>query len=171
MFPPTLSGTRPLFLKCSELPSRFIVLGTQPNLRHGKTQFQVGNWDNITDLQHLQLTSNCVSLAIQNDVISPSSLSTILDSALSFEVHINNITHTAYFHLRNINQLRPSLTTNNTAVSVHTLVTSQIDYHNTLLIGLPYKVLHKLWFITLQLMVLPEPLPLSTSLQVLQQLH
>ena len=91
---------------------------------------------------------NPFSMPINNSTVllAPQvrSLGVTLEGTLIFEAHINNVTRSAYFHLHNINRLRPSLTPACTAIPVNTLVIFHLDYCNSLLHGLPRKSLHKL---------------------------
>ncbi len=71
-------------------------------------------------------------------------LGVILDSNLSFENHISNVTKTAFFHLRNISKLRNMLSVSDAEKLVHAFMTSRLDYCNALLGGCPASSINKL---------------------------
>ncbi len=56
----------------------------------------------------------------------------ILDSNLSFQKHISNVTKTAFFHLRNIVKLQNMLPVSDAEKLVHAFMTSRLDYCNAL---------------------------------------
>lgn len=60
-----------------------------------------------------------------------------LDNTLLSESHIKTTTWTAFFHLRNISRLQPSLLHSSTETLIHAFVTSRLDYRNTCLNGIP----------------------------------
>ncbi len=73
-------------------------------------------------------------------------LGVILDSNLSFENHISNVTKTAFFHLRNIAKLRNMLPVSDAEKLVHAFMTSRLDYCNALLGGCPASSINKFKF-------------------------
>ncbi len=71
-------------------------------------------------------------------------LGVILDSNLSFENHISNVTKSAFFHLRNISKLRNMLSVSDAEKLVHAFMTSRLDFCNALLGGCPASSINKL---------------------------
>ncbi|KAI5104189.1 hypothetical protein C0J45_5815, partial [Silurus meridionalis] len=71
-------------------------------------------------------------------------LKVILDSNMSFKNHINQVSKTAFFHLRNISKLRNMLSISDAEKLVHAFMTSRIDYCNALLGGCPASLINKL---------------------------
>ena len=82
-------------------------------------------------------------LDVDGCTISPSTevrnLGVILDSTLSFQSHIKSITKSAFYHLKNISRLRPSLSEPVAETLIHAFITSFLNYCNGVLSGLPSK--------------------------------
>ncbi|KAF7688404.1 hypothetical protein HF521_013211, partial [Silurus meridionalis] len=92
-------------------------------------------------LQHLNLHLDGCSVTTSSTV---KDLGVILDSNLFFKNHINQVTKTAFFHLRNISKLRNMLSISDAEKLVHAFMTSRIDYCNALLGGCPASLINKL---------------------------
>ncbi|XP_060787710.1 uncharacterized protein LOC132893026 [Neoarius graeffei] len=71
-------------------------------------------------------------------------LAVILDSSFLFETHIDNITQTTFFHLRNIVQIRNIMSLHDAEILVHAFVTSRLYYCNALLSGCSSKCINKI---------------------------
>ncbi len=88
-------------------------------------------------------TQNLLDYNLQLDGCTVT-LGVILDSNLSFENHISNVTKTSFFHLRNISKLRNMLSVSDAEKLVHAFMTSRLDYCNALLGGCPASSINKL---------------------------
>lgn len=99
---------------------------------------------NKQDLTKLKNTT----LNIGDDTITPTpaarNIGVTMDSALTMVPHIKSCARSANYHLRNIGRVRKFLTTFATEQLVHALVTSRLDYANSMLINIPACHLQKL---------------------------
>ena len=88
------------------------------------------------------------SIQVGEDKIAPvtsvRNLGVIFDSNLKMDAHITKACQTAYFHLHNIRRIRKFLSQEATCTIVHAFITSQIDYCNSLMNGLPGSLIKKL---------------------------
>ena len=71
----------------------------------------------------------------------------IFDDEVLLEQHVKNITQQAFYHIRNIAKIRKFLTVESTKSVVHALITSKLDYCNSLLYGLPKYLVKKVQMI------------------------
>jgi hypothetical protein len=71
-------------------------------------------------------------------------LGVIFDSDLSFKQHISSICSSSFYHIRQLRQIRSSLDTNSAIALANSLVSSKLDYCNSLLYGLPASSLNRL---------------------------
>ena len=88
-----------------------------------------------------------MNIKFGSEIVKPSAcvknLGVKMDNLMSMEKHINKITKSAYFHIRNISKIRKCLDNDTTKTLVQAFVISRIDYCNSLLINLPQKLLKK----------------------------
>ena len=81
-------------------------------------------------------------------VINPSktarNIGVLFDSSLSMEEHIKASCKSAFFHLSIIARIRKHLLAQAAEALIHSLVTSKVDFCNSLLYGVPIQPIQKL---------------------------
>ena len=71
----------------------------------------------------------------------------IFDSHVNLEKHVMNTCKTVVSHLQNIAKIRNSLSQDNAETLVHAFISSQLDFCNALLYGLPQSVIDRLQYV------------------------
>ena len=99
-----------------------------------------------TPQQRLKVISP--SIQFQGTLLKPSSdarnLGVIFDSNLSFNKHISSICQTSFYHIRQLRQARSSLDQQSAIILANALVSSKLDYCNSLYYNLPKTSLSRL---------------------------
>ena len=74
-------------------------------------------------------------------------LGVLIDSDLNFNSHMKSITKSSFYHLKNISKHRGLMLKHDLEKIMHALMTSRIDYCNSLFTGLPKKTIKQLQLI------------------------
>ena len=99
-----------------------------------------------TPQQRAKLTS--FSLSFRGTNLTPTdstrNLGVIFDKDLSLKPHFSTIIKTSYHNIRQLHQIRSSLDTSSAIILANSLVSSKLDYCNSLFYGLPASSLDRL---------------------------
>src|SRR3989454_12157665 len=89
--------------------------------------------------QCAKLTSTSLTFCGNNltPVDSCRNLGIVFDKELSFEKYISSICSTSFYHIRHLRQICSSLDTSSAIILANALVSSKLDYCNSLLYDLP----------------------------------
>src|SRR5207253_5893835 len=71
-------------------------------------------------------------------------LGVIFDSDLTFKNHISDVCRSSFYHIRQLRQIRASLDTNSSLLLANFLVSTKLDYCNSLFYNSPDKSLNRL---------------------------
>ena len=122
--------------------------------------------------------STDIQLSIGEAEISPSSscksLGVMLDKHMDMEKQIKYVCRSTMYHIRNISAIRQLIPESAAAQLVHSLVTSRLDYCNSLLYGLPgckTKLLQRIQNIAARVVTLTPCTPQHHITPVLKSLH
>ena len=100
-----------------------------------------------TKQQHLKF-SDLTNLSLSNDIIPVSSsarnLGFIFDSDMSFSEQINSVSKSCHFHIRDVRRIRHLLPRSAATALANSLVSSKLDYCNSLYSGISQSNLNKL---------------------------
>ena len=112
---------------------RMWMVQNQLKLNDGKTEFMIiGKKSSLSKVPETHVTIGCEDITGSSTVRN---LGVSMDKEMATTQHINNVCKSSYFHLRNIQCIRPYLTIQATQAIVHASITSLQDYCNSLLHG------------------------------------
>ena len=90
---------------------------------------------------HAKQDLSSLSVHVGDSIIQQSSkvrdLGVIFDPFLSFDDYISSVCRSTHFHLRNIGRIRHFLSHHATAQLIHALISTRLDYCNSVLYNLP----------------------------------
>src|SRR5207245_4447669 len=110
-------------------------------------------------------------------ILTPSdkcrNLGVIFDSDLTFKSHISDVCRSSFYHIRQLRQIRASLDTNSAVLLANALLSSKLDYCNSLFYNLPAKSLNRLQLVqnALARVVVPSVRRNHHISPTLRQLH
>ena len=117
-----------------------------------------------------------LSVSVGDMQVSPSSkvrdLGVVFYQYFTFHDHISGICKSTHFHLHNIKRIRNLLTFDATAQLIHALITSRLDFCNSILYNLPNKHIERLQRIQNQAARMLKRIPRRNHITpVLRELH
>jgi hypothetical protein len=93
----------------------------------------------FSNLTHINVAGSTVPLS---DTIKL--LGVTLDKSLTFHKHSNQVSQSCHYHLKALRHIRPCLDNHTASLIAHALISSRLDYANSVLFGAPHYVTHKL---------------------------
>ena len=94
--------------------------------------------------KEIDVTSVDIGGAEVIPVKSARNIGVIFDDTLSFSAHISSVCRQCLYHLRNIAMIRKYISKEACESLIHAMITSRIDYSNSVLVGLPRSELSRL---------------------------
>ena len=92
-----------------------------------------------------------LSISVGDTQVSPSSkvrdLGVVFDQYLTFHDHISGICKSTHFHLRSIGRIRNILTFDASAELIHALISTRLDFCNSIFYNLPNNKIERLQWI------------------------
>jgi hypothetical protein len=119
------------------------MLDSNLKINDSKTEFLI-----ITSSHQTKMCINEINIEIGDFKVAPSlfakSLGVTFDNCMMMDKHVTNCCRSIHFHIRNIGKIRHLLCQDTAAQLVHSVITSRLDYCNSLLYGLPNTLISRL---------------------------
>ena len=118
------------------------MINNKLKINDSKTEFLIlGSKHTLSQVATSHITVGTSSIEVTDKV---KNLGVYIDSILSHKANVNNITSKAHYQLHKLGSIRKTLDADTTQSLVHSLITSHLDYCNSLLLGTTVQNIQKL---------------------------